>query len=174
MAKKRFKDNLFGLFEEETPRAEAPASTPAEAKPSPTPSVAEDETTFDIEVPTKTPRARRKASGKGFTQGLDSFLNDSFERENALPAPASSATSTAPAAAPRTPRRRRRSGLDLLIRSTVPDEDRNVSAPKAADTKRVTLIFKKDHLLELKEQAKERGMYLKDVVQEMVAGYLDK
>jgi len=83
-------------------------------------------------------------------------------------------TSPEPAAAPQKPRRRRKTGLDLLIRSTVADEDRGPRGAKAPDTKRVTLIFNKEHLATLKEQAKERGMYLKDVVQEMVAGYLEE
>ena len=54
------------------------------------------------------------------------------------------------------------------------DEDRSTRGGNTAETKRVTLIFKKDHLTELKEQAKERGMFLKDVVQEMVSKYLEE
>jgi hypothetical protein len=167
MAKKRFTDDLFGLFEE-------PASTPdttrgeTESVRAPEPPAPDhQEESVEVDVPTKTPKARKKLSSKGFTANLDAFLSDSFERENQSPS-----TSPAPAAAPQKPRRRRKTGLDLLIRSTVADEDRSPRGAKAPDTKRVTLIFNKEHLATLKEQAKERGMYLKDVVQEMVAGYL--
>ncbi len=169
MAKKRFTDDLFGLFEEPTP---TPETTPAEAKSvrAPEPSTPDQqEESVEVDVPTKTTKARRKLSSKGFTADLDAFLSDSFEREGQSPS-----TSPAPASAPLKSRRRRKTGLDLLIRSTVADEDRSPRGAKAPDTKRVTLIFNKEHLATLKQQAKERGMYLKDVVQEMVAGYLEE
>ena len=167
MAKKRFTDDLFGLFEDALPEQE-PAVPAGEE---------EDEVLtekVEVKVNAPTPKARKKLSSKGFTADLDAFLSDSFARE-ASPAPQ---PSPAPAAAPRnTPnrsRRRRKTGLDLLIQSTVSDEDRSPRGPKAPDTKRVTLIFNKEHLVELKQQAKERGVYLKDVVQEMVSDYLEK
>jgi hypothetical protein len=168
MAKKRFTDDLFGLFEEPTPQPEKPAREAA-AVPEATSDTTEE--SVEIDVPAANDRSRKKLSSKKFTADLDAFLSDSFERENVTPS-----TSPAPAAAPKnTPRpRRRKTGLDLLIRSTVADEDRSPTGGNTAETKRVTLIFKKDHLLTLKEQAKERGMYLKDVVQEMVSGYLEE
>jgi hypothetical protein len=162
MAKKRFTDDLFGLFEEPTPVTAASRAEPeagAHAK--------QEEESVEVDVPTPSPGAKRKLSSKKFTADLDSFLSDSFERENIAPP-----TSSAPAPPPRP--RRRKTGLDLLIRSTVADEDRMPSGENTAETKRVTLIFKKDHLAELKDQAKGRGMYLKDVVQEMVARYLEE
>ena len=163
MAKKRFTDDLFGLFEEPTPEPAATRAEPETGAPA-----SQEEESVHVEVPTPSPRAKRKLSSKKFTADLDSFLSDSFERENVAPS-----TSAAPASAPK-PRRRRKTGLDLLIRSTVADEDRSPKGGNTAETKRVTLIFKKDHLAELKVQAKERGMYLKDVVQEMVAKYLEE
>lgn len=169
MAKKRFTDDLFGLFEEPAP---TPDTTRGEAKsvrtPEP-PAPDHQEESVEVDVPTKTTKARRKLSSKGFTADLDAFLSDSFERTTE-----DQKTSSAPASAPKKPRRRRKTGLDLLIRSTVTDEDRSPRGANAPDTKRVTLIFNKEHLATLKEQAKERGMYLKDVVQEMVSGYLEE
>jgi len=165
MAKKRFTDDLFGLFEEPTPQAEGPAKKPDSVAPS----QAEEER-VEVKVPTPSPRAKRKLSSKKFTADLDNFLSESFERENTAP-PTSNAPASAPKNAPRP--RRRKTGLDLLIRSTVADEDRSTRGGNTAETKRVTLIFKKDHLSELKVQAKERGMFLKDVVQEMVSKYLE-
>jgi len=161
MAKKRFTDDLFGLFEEPTPQAEASQQEPDTVAPSQS-----EEESVEVKVPTRSPRAKRKLSSKKFTADLDSFLSESFERENTAPP-----TSSAPASAPRP--RRRKTGLDLLIRSTVADEDRSTRGGNTAETKRVTLIFKKDHLSELKVQAKQRGMFLKDVVQEMVSKYLE-
>lgn len=176
MAKKRFTDDLFGLFEEplkqdtpakqptEAPRSEQSSATPSQASPS-----IETEK-VEVEVPSATPQARRKLSSKKFTADLDAFLSDSFAREGSPASP----TPSAPASAPKSRRRRRKTGLDLLIQSTVADEDRSPRGEKAPDTKRVTLIFNKQHLAELKEQAKGRGVYLKDVVQEMVSDYLQK
>jgi len=166
MAKKRFTDDLFGLFEEPTPVPAASRAEPETGAPA-----NQEEESVEVDVPTPSPGAKRKLSSKKFTADLDSFLSDSFERENVA-----TPTSSAPASAPKnTPRpRRRKTGLDLLIRSTVADEDRSTSGGNTAETKRVTLIFKKDHLAELKDQAKKRGMYLKDVVQEMVGKYLEE
>ncbi|WP_020570671.1 hypothetical protein [Neolewinella persica] len=166
MAKKRFTDDLFGLFEEPTP---VPAASSAE--PEAGTHANQEEESVEVDVPTPSPNAKRKLSSKKFTANLDSFLSDSFERENVAP-PTSSAPASSPKKAPRP--RRRKTGLDLLIRSTVADEDRNTTDGNTAETKRVTLIFKKDHLSELKDVAKERGLYLKDVVQEMVAKYLEE
>jgi len=171
MAKKRFTDDLFGLFEEpqETPAPEPQAPAAAQAKPA-------AEESVEVKVPAASPKARKKLSSKNFTADLDDFLSDSFEREAKNDASQASheGTKQPSKAGPLPRRRRRKTGLDLLIRSTVADEDRSPRGPAAADTKRVTLIFKKDHLAELKDQAKERGMYLKDVVQEMVSSYLEK
>jgi len=119
MAKKRFTDDLFGLFEEPTPVPAASRAEPETGAPA-----NQEEESVEVDVPTPSPGAKRKLSSKKFTADLDSFLSDSFEREN-------------------------------------------VATP-------VTLIFKKDHLAELKDQAKKRGMYLKDVVQEMVGKYLEE
>ena len=142
MAKKRFTDNLSGLFEDNYLIGDDP--------------MAVNEEVVEVDVPVKSPKAKKKISSKNFTQNLDSFLGDDKRRTTA-----------------RKPRRR--TGLDYLIRSTVQDDpDREPDEPVKPDTKRVTLVFVKDHLLTLKEQAKERKMYLKDVVQEMVAQYLEK
>lgn len=167
MAKKRFTDDLFGLFEESqemaAPEPQAPATPPANDK---------GEETVEVKVPAASSKARKKLSSKNFTADLDDFLSDSFEREANTDASSKPAPAAAPHHRPRS--RRRKTGLDLLIRSTVADEDRNPRGGNTADTKRVTLIFNKQHLAELKVQAKERGMYLKDVVQEMVSNYLEK
>lgn len=165
MAKKRFTDDLFGLFEE-------PQEMGAEQQENAVPPTKTEEH-VEVSVPVETPRAKRKLSSKKFTADLDAFLNDSFGQEE-RPAPASSPR--APTPRPTSRRRgRKRSGLDYLIRSTVRENDPDlVQGGNTAETKRVTLIFNKEHLATLKAQAKERGMYLKDVVQEMVENYLQE
>ena len=172
MAKKRFTDDLFGLFEEPVP---TPETNPTEAA-SELRSPDHKEESVEVDVPTEPTKSRRKLSSKCFTAALDASLSVRFERESDT-----LSTSAAPASAPtpssrRTTKkpRRRKTGLDLLIRSTVEDEDRSPHEAKAPNTKRVTLIFNKEHLASLKVQAKKRGVHLKDVVQEMVAGYLEE
>lgn len=160
MAKKRFTDDLFGLFEDTEPMFPTDDNAGEDAG-----AVGENEEKVEVEVPVRSQRAKKKLSSKKFTADLDAFLTRDQERTKA------GSTNSAPAASPT--RRRRKSGLDLLIRSTVSKEDQAEMRKKtAADTKRVTLIFNKQHIATLKEQAKNRGMYLKDVVQEMVADYL--
>ena len=140
MAKKRFTDNLSGLFEDNDYLI---GDDP----------MAVEEEVVDVDVPVKTKKAKKKISSKNLTKNLDVFISDDNRRS----------------------RSRRRSGLDYLIRSTVQDDpDREPEEPAKPETKRVTLVFNKEHLLTLKEEAKERKMYLKDVVQEMVAQYLEK
>ena len=165
MAKKRFTDDLFGLFEDSS--FEEPNSAAEHANPA-VPSAEEE--AVEVQVPVRNTSARRKLTSKGFTQDLDAFMSDSFEREAQRQSQPTAKTSR------RTPSRRRRAGLDLLIRSTVrdDDEDQRPRGSQTPETKRVTLIFNKQHLVKLKEEAKERKMYLKDVVQEMVAGYLNR
>jgi hypothetical protein len=140
MAKKRFTDNLSGLFEDDYLIGDDPQAV--------------NEEVVEVDVPVRTKRATKKITSKNFTKNLDVFISDDNRRSRG---------------------RSRRTGLDYLIRSTVQDDpDRQPDEPVKPETKRVTLVFNKQHLLTLKEQAKERKMYLKDVVQEMVAQYLEE
>jgi hypothetical protein len=140
MAKKRFTDNLSGLFEDNYLIGDDP--------------LAVNEEVVEVDVPVRTKKATKKITSKNFTKNLDVFISDDNRRSRS---------------------RNRRTGLDYLIRSTVQDDpDRQPEEPVKPETKRVTLVFNKQHLLTLKEQAKERKMYLKDVVQEMVAQYLEE
>lgn len=143
MAKKRFTQDLFGLFEDQNPD-EIGSPAPAE----------ETEEDVKVSVPVKTINARKKLSSKDFTLNLDSFIKD--ESGNTRPP------------------KRRRTGLDYLIRSTVNDEKGDAAGHRQSDSKRVTLTFKKEHLTTLKERARERNIYLKDLVQELVAQYLEQ
>jgi hypothetical protein len=140
MAKKRFTDNLSGLFEDDYLIGDDPRAV--------------NEEVVEVDVPVTTRKATKKITSKNFTKNLDVFISDDNRRSRG---------------------RNRRTGLDYLIRSTVQDDpDRQPEGPVKPETKRVTLVFNKQHLLTLKEQAKDRKMYLKDVVQEMVAQYLEE
>ena len=169
MAKKRFTDDLFGLFEDLQPAF--PEDDKGVDKGADAGAVNEEEERVEVEVPVRTAKAKKKLSSKKFTADLDAFMSRDQERAASTPATGNpTKRGNQPAVLPR---RRRKSGLDLLIRSTISKEEQAERSKKTvADTKRVTLIFKKNHIATLKEQAKDRGMYLKDVVQEMVSNYL--
>ncbi len=152
MAKKRFTDGLSDLFDQ--PTFDQQVSDPKETYEGR--DMGNDEVSFEVDIPVSKQETKNKISGKGFSGSLDNFLNDSFSQMGAN-------------------RQRRKTGLDFFIRSTVQPDEESDAAAKAntPDTKRVTLIFRKDHLEELKELAKQREIYLKDLVGEMVSQFLD-
>lgn len=152
MAKKRFTDGLSGLFDQ--PAFDQQVSDSRETYEGR--DMGNNEVSFEVDIPVSKQETKNKIAGKGFSGSLDNFLNDSFSQMGGS-------------------KKRRRTGLDFFIRSTVqPDEEKETEAQNnTPDTKRVTLIFRKDHLEELKELAKQREMYLKDLVGEMVSQFLD-
>ncbi len=151
MAKKRFTDGLSDLFDH--PPLEQRATDVKEAYEGQ--DMGNNQVSFEVDIPLNNQQDRTKLAGKGFSGSLDNFLNDSFSQMGGG-------------------KKRRKTGLDFFIRSTVQAEEDN--DPKAQadtpDTKRVTLIFRKDHLEELKELAKQKEVYLKDLVGEMVEQFL--
>lgn len=78
------------------------------------------------------------------------------------------------------PKRKRRiisskplSGLDALFRRTVEkSEEEEVKIER--NIKRVSFTFHKDRLLKLKTIAKMEKSYLKDIISEVVSGYIDE
>ncbi len=173
MAKKRFKSELSYLFDETPEERPAPRPTrkekttaepkPAERKPD------QKDFSLTIDIPVADEQTDRKLSGKGFTQDLDAFLSESFEEQGLSTGPTKPSFQARPM-----PRRRRKTGLDLLIRSTVEKTDADEGPARASDQKmrRVTLVFQPDHLQELKELAKEKNVFLKDLMGDIVADYL--
>lgn len=151
MAKKRFTDGLSDLFDQ--PAFHQQVSDPQETYEGR--DMGNDEVSFEVDIPVSKQASKNKISGKGFSGSLDNFLNDSFGQMGVN-------------------KQRRKTGLDFFIRSTVqPDEESDAAKANTPDTKRVTLIFRKDHLEELKELAKQRDIYLKDLVGEMVSQFLE-
>jgi predicted DNA binding CopG/RHH family protein len=58
----------------------------------------------------------------------------------------------------------------MLIRQTT-DTPPN-AGPKSSDKRRLTLAFDKAQLARLKEIAKEEGLYLKDLINQLIERYL--
>ncbi|RME94117.1 MAG: hypothetical protein D6772_15080 [Bacteroidetes bacterium] len=147
MAKKRFTDGLNSLFGEEE---------------NPTPQ--KELTLFPQEERGVARRDEEKRSSKGFASQLDAFLAEAFEaeaeaREDSPTEKRSHGTKA-----------RRLSGLDMLIRQTT--DAPPAAGPKTSDRRRLTLAFDKAQLARLKEIAKAEGMYLKDLIKQLIERYL--
>lgn len=121
-----------------------------------------------------------KSNSKNFTSDLESLfrdaLTDTFEEpllKEALEEPALQ-TEENNITTERTPRKRKRintpggSGLDLLIRQTT---DETILEYESS-TKRVSFVFDKEKLAKLKRIARERNLFLKDVVSEVVTKFI--
>ncbi|MEL6972276.1 MAG: hypothetical protein AAFZ63_06340 [Bacteroidota bacterium] len=107
-------------------------------------------------------RDEEKKSSKGFTSQLDAFLSEAFETE-AEKVDSENKEKKAP---------RRLAGLDLLIRQT--SEGPRQSRTKLADKRRLTLAFDKSQLSSLKRIAEEEGVYLKDLIAQLIERYLSE
>ena len=115
--------------------------------------------------PEKGERAKKnKEKSKGFSAQLDAFLLDAFEtQEKSQPA----------SKRPKTARvKPRLSGLDLLIRKTA--DAPAASRLKAPDKRRLTLAFNKAQLARLKEIASTEGIFLKDLINQLIERYLEQ
>jgi hypothetical protein len=102
-----------------------------------------------------------KRGGKGFTSQLDAFLAEAFEQvaEEIVEERERSSSRG----------RRPLSGLDLLIRPTA-----EAPAPAAQGNKkrRLTLAFSKEQLEQLKAIARQEGIYLKDLINQLIESYI--
>lgn len=109
------------------------------------------------------PSGKKPASHKGFADSLDAFLAEAFEAMEEGESESKSGRSNRG--------RRAGSGLDLLIQSTT---NKTEFIPQQHDSRRVTLVFNKKHLEQLKKVARKRNVYLKDVIGEIVEQYLSR
>jgi hypothetical protein len=158
LAKKRFTDSFESLFgdpmeenqpqEQETPSGER-SREEAEAS--------------DAD--------KKKISGKDFTDSLQSFLSETFE-ESFERQMAETRKKDLPAEKPKRSRRRR-SSLDMLIRSTVEPTKIEIEgdAPKR---RRITLTFEPQKLEKLRQIARVERSMLKDIINEIVGEYIRK
>jgi hypothetical protein len=145
-------ESIFGEASEDTLQESSPllSSTQSEAKPR---------------------TSKRSSSGKNFSDDLQSFLQSAFD--DSLEQQLAERSQKKPLQEQAKVKKRHRrplSGLDALIRSTVDPKPARVDSSKA---KRVTLTFDPKKLEKLKAIARNRKAYLKDVIDEIVAEYLD-
>lgn len=128
----------------------------------------EQELSLFPEDDAKAKNAKDKDSNKGFTSQLDAFLADAFETQEET-----SKSTDKKAKQPRKLNTRPRlSGLDMLIRKTA--DAPAASRLKAPDKRRLTLAFNKAQLAKLKEIATTEGIYLKDLINQLIERYLEQ
>lgn len=114
----------------------------------------------------------KKAGGKDFTDSLQSFLSETFEEsfERQMAEVEKQKTSAQPTRQPR----RRRSSLDMLIRSTVEPSTVEIEEGDQPKRRRITLTFEQQKLEKLKNIAKVEKAMLKDIINELVGDYIRK
>ena len=115
--------------------------------------------------------SKKSSSAKDFSSDLQSFLQDAFE--DSLDQQIEERKKKQALKEQIKVKKRHRKplgGLDALIRSTVEPEKVRVETDKS---KRVTLIFDPKKLEKLKKIARNRKAYLRDVIDEIVADYLN-
>lgn len=107
-------------------------------------------------------RDEEKKSNKGFTSQLDAFLAEAFENEAPDDQPAKASSRKG----------KRLAGLDLLIQQTA--EAPPSKRPTMSDKRRLTLAFDKQQLNRLKKIAEREGVYLKDLINQLIERYLQE
>ena len=160
MSKKKFKAGLESLFSDTGADDQLPGIRPL---------LVEEETRESLD----TRRTRqKKRSSKNFTSDLEGLFHNALDKEYKEPAKKSSLASG------RDTKIKKRSdrpviGIDALIRrtSTENKEELKSSSPLK---KRVTFSLEKKKLEKLKDIAKSKKAYLKDVVDDIISQYLDE
>ena len=110
---------------------------------------------------------KKKKGDKGFSLQLDNFLSDAFDVQEKEATSKKNRRKLVSSS-----RKPRLSGLDLLIRQTA--EAPSVSRLKAPNKRRLTLAFNKTQLARLKEIAEDEGIFLKDLINQLIEKYLEQ
>lgn len=150
MAKKRFTDDLDNLFDAPQEQTEQSLSL------------------FPQSTDKSQAKKEVKKTSKGFAAKLDAFLADAFDAADEQEKEEKIAAKTAKKTVRKKPRRL--TGLDLLIRQTTdkpPQKRLNI-----AEKRRLTLAFDKGQLAQLKEIAEKEGVFLKDLINQLIERYL--
>ncbi len=115
----------------------------------------------------KNSSAESNSSNSKFTADLQSFLTEAFEDafEEQLSATGKNRKN-------KKSKGGALSGLDILIRNTT-DPKQQIEIEEHAP-RRITLTLDDQHLIKLREIAKKRKTYLKEMIKEIVADYLQQ
>ena len=161
MAKKRFTDSFDNLFDEPMEERQPEGKTVANNE-----AVAEEQSApVDEEG--------KKASGKNFTDSLQSFLSETFEESFDRQLAESQKRKAAATPSSHRPKRRR-SSLDMLIRSTVEPSKIEIDTSDRPKRRRITLTFEPQKLEKLRSIAKVERAILKDIINDIVGEYIRK
>lgn len=126
-------------------------------------------------IPRRRPVSRTK-SGKNFTSDLDTLFEDALK--DTIVEKAKKLTKGLDEHDISTKKRKRRpySGLDALIRRTSDEiiEEKLAPQREIQSTKRVTFVCNQEDLQRLKNIARQEDKYLKDILGQLVSGFVDK
>ncbi len=160
MSKKKFKAGLESLFSDTGADDQLPGIRPL---------LVEEEARESLD--TRQTR-RKKRSSKNFTSDLEGLFHNALDKEYKEPVKKPSFTNG------RDTKIKKRSerpviGIDALIRRTSTEnrEDFKSSSPLK---KRVTFSLEKKKIEKLKDIAKSKKAYLKDIVDDIISQYLDE
>lgn len=157
MSKKKLKDGLESLFADYAVHSSEQPSTGAGAS---------DRSA--VAVKEKPAEGEKRSSGKKFASDLENFLQsafeDSFDRQR------NKGLSELEETALKKRSHRPLSGLDSLIRTTV--DPREMHIDEQLPTRRLTIVFDEKKLSKLKEIARLEKTVLRDIIDEIVAGFI--
>lgn len=161
MSKKRFTEgleSLFGEAAEDTLQENSPLLSRTEKREA---------------LKKKGEESGKRSSAKDFSSDLQAFLENAFEEsmEEQLEQRKQKRIPISGSAQVKKRHRKPLSGLDALIRSTV--EPGNIHMEQKA-ARRITLTFDPEKLEKLKAIARQERTYLRDIIDEIVAEFLDE
>ncbi len=161
MAKKRFTEGLESIFGDSEKKTKPLTLFPEEQ--------------VEIEVRPKKSRDGNSGTSKRFANKLDAFLAEAFEEvEKEEKGNDADKKEDSSEQMPRPRRKMRRgSGLDILIRNTRTTPAPTEEAPEP-NTKRLTVVIERDQLDKLKEIARRKKVYLKDIIGDLVQEYISE
>lgn len=172
MAKKKFIDGLESLFGGPTVE-EKFQDNPLLSDSEPTETTPEKRA-VDKKEEAKPRASRKRRAGKSFTSDLDSLFQEVLQEtiEEKLGEKGRESLEVKVAKPHQSTRRRRRPvmGLDVLIRHTS-----GLSKEELMTTsfqKRITFVYDKEKVAQLKGIAKEKKMYMKDIIGKAVSAWL--
>jgi len=167
LSKKKFTTGLESLFGNPSEKAFQEESPLIDVEETPQKQV--EKQAKKAKVKDKAVAAARRAASKNFTSDLETLfekalsetIEDKIDRANQKQEVRKQAKK----------RRRPLSGLDALIRRTGDMDYIEVNVP---NKKRVTFVFDKQKLERLKKIAKNKKLYLKDIIGDVMSSFIEK